>query len=223
MVSYSHLVSEGGAPIGALDDLFDSLPSYHETIQLIDIYFNDINVATYAIDEHRFRHQLAQMADYVWKPGYPRNWEQGSRMVGFLAQLISVLVITYRCQPETLGSEEDGMRKANVMFHLCRRALDLASYIQLDNEELVLSYLVFSRFLVLRRQASKAWMNLGRSAQMAQLNGLHRDGSKFGIDPAETEYRRRIWSLIYVSSLSRTSIIARCLTMTELSVPIATL
>jgi hypothetical protein len=38
------------------------------------------------------------------------------------------------------------------------------------------------------------WIQVGMAIRIAQTKGLHRDGSHCGLEPLETELRRRIWA-----------------------------
>lgn len=66
-------------------------------------------------------------------------------------------------------------------------------------EELSLTTLQSAMYLVQihDRRLTECWSQLGASLRTAQAIGLHRDGSKLGLDPFQTEYRRRLWSYLY--------------------------
>ena len=62
--------------------------------------------------------------------------------------------------------------------------------------------------LIHDRRLTECWSQLGASLRTAQAIGLHRDGSKLGLEyvntydkaddsPFQTEYRRRLWSYLY--------------------------
>lgn len=64
----------------------------------------------------------------------------------------------------------------------------------------VLAQMFAARFLTVQRQSAESWSMLGNAIRAAQAIGLHRDGSKLGLDAVTTERRRRLWSLIFVSA-----------------------
>lgn len=53
-------------------------------------------------------------------------------------------------------------------------------------------------YLVLmhERRLAEGWTEFRAAISIGQAIGLHRDGSKLGLDPYMTEYRRRLWSYL---------------------------
>lgn len=46
------------------------------------------------------------------------------------------------------------------------------------------------------RRLAEGWSQFRYALTTAQALGLHRDGSKLGLDTYSTEYRRRLWSYL---------------------------
>lgn len=59
------------------------------------------------------------------------------------------------------------------------------------------------------RRLTECWSQLGASLRTAQAIGLHRDGTKLGLDAFQTEYRRRIWSYLYHADRTYSLILGR--------------
>lgn len=59
------------------------------------------------------------------------------------------------------------------------------------------------------RRLTESWSQLGASLRTAQAIGLHRDGKKLGLDPLQTEYRRRLWSYLYHADVYYSLILGR--------------
>lgn len=68
-----------------------------------------------------------------------------------------------------------------------------------------------SRYLIMvhDRRLTECWSQLGASLRTAQAIGLHRDGTKLGLDAFQTEYRRRIWSYLYHADRTYSLILGR--------------
>lgn len=50
--------------------------------------------------------------------------------------------------------------------------------------------------LMHERRLAEGWTEFRAAIAIGQAIGLHRDGSKLGLDPYMTEYRRRLWSYL---------------------------
>jgi hypothetical protein len=65
-----------------------------------------------------------------------------------------------------------------------RRSILIATAIQSESLELVISRLLSAMYLVTihDRRLTECWSQLGASLRTAQAIGLHRDGSKLGLE-----------------------------------------
>ena len=59
------------------------------------------------------------------------------------------------------------------------------------------------------RRTSDAWTFSGAAVRDAQAMGLHRDGSKLGLDARTTERRRRLWAIVYYTDRQTSIIMSR--------------
>lgn len=46
------------------------------------------------------------------------------------------------------------------------------------------------------RRLAEGWAQFRAGLTTGHAIGLHRDGTKLGLDPVVTEYRRRLWSYL---------------------------
>ncbi|KAN0064768.1 hypothetical protein ACQY0O_001825 [Thecaphora frezii] len=196
-VKLHRLIHEGGAPENILSQLMNCLPSKKDTDQLLDIYFRDINHTRLPIHEGTFRQSYEELMEFRWGNAKEERGDDGARHVPFLAFLFSILATAMRSLPESLGSEAEAKKGAMRLYHACRRTINIASTIRVDHIDLVLAHLFASRFLICQRQSAESWSLLGTAIRAAQAIGLHRDGSKLGLDAITTERRRRLWALIF--------------------------
>lgn len=208
-VKLHRLIHEGGAPENILSDLMNSLPSRSETDRLLDIYFRDINHTRLPIHEGTFRQSYDELMDFRWGNAKEERGDDGARHVPFLAFLFAILATAMRSLPEALGSEAEAKKGAVRLYHACRRTINIASTIRVDHIDLVLAHLFAARFLICQRQSAESWSLLGNAIRAAQAIGLHRDGSKLGLDAITTERRRRLWALIFYMDKTTSILLGR--------------
>ncbi|EPQ30334.1 uncharacterized protein PFL1_01860 [Pseudozyma flocculosa PF-1] len=196
-VKLHRLIHEGGAPENILSQLMNCLPSKQDTDRLLDIYFRDINHTRLPIHEGTFRQSYEELMEFRWGDAKEERGDDGARHVPFLAFLFSILATAMRSLPESMGTEAEAKKGAMRLYHACRRTINIASTIRVDHIDLVLAHLFAARFLICQRQSAESWSLLGTAIRAAQAIGLHRDGSKLGLDAITTERRRRLWALIF--------------------------
>ncbi|EST05122.1 hypothetical protein PSEUBRA_005381 [Kalmanozyma brasiliensis GHG001] len=208
-VKLHRLIHEGGAPENILSDLMNSLPSRADTDRLLDIYFRDINHTRLPIHEGTFRQSYDELMDFRWGNAKEERGDDGARHVPFLAFLFAILATAMRSLPEALGSESEAKKGAVRLYHACRRTINIASTIRVDHIDLVLAHLFAARFLICQRQSAESWSLLGNAIRAAQAIGLHRDGSKLGLDAITTERRRRLWAIIFYMDKTTSILLGR--------------
>ncbi len=193
----NRLIYEGGAQPNILDELMAGLPPRAETDALLHIYFRDINWTRLPIHEADFRQSYDDLMEFRWGDAEERLGDDGARHLPFLSLLYAVLANARQANPEQREDFESAQAGAARLYHLCRKATLVASVIRVDHIDLVLTHLITARYLTVRRQSAEAWSQLGTTIRAAQAIGLHRDGSKLGMDAVTTERRRRIWALVF--------------------------
>src|SRR5258708_23966462 len=66
-----------------------------------------------------------------------------------------------------------------------------------ESLDLVIARLLAARYLTFIRRTAESWNVSGTAVRTGMSLGLHRDGTKLGLDPFQTEYRRRVWAYLY--------------------------
>ncbi|KAJ9108542.1 hypothetical protein QFC19_002258 [Naganishia cerealis] len=200
------LIQDCGVSPMKLRDLVQELPPYPFASALVDWFFKHINYVRYPIDERVFRSAFEDM--YKKKDGV--GPEPGN--VRSLPLIFIVLATSSRLAPEAWAGDEQTRRMTSLRMYWCsRRSLLIAIAIQPESLELVVTRLLSALYLVLihDRRLTECWSQLGASLRTAQAIGLHRDGTKLGLDPYVTEYRRRVWSYLYHADRNYSLILGR--------------
>jgi len=115
-----------------------------------------------------------------------------------------------RLAPEQLAGDLRTRRVTSLRYYWSsRRSLLIAAAIQPDSLDIVLTRLLSARFLTFDRRITECWSQLGAAVRTAQALGLHRDAAPRGLDPAQVENRRRIWSYLYHADRSYALVLGR--------------
>ncbi|ORY27664.1 fungal-specific transcription factor domain-domain-containing protein [Naematelia encephala] len=186
------LITDCGVSPHKVAELVQELPPKAFADRILDWFFAKINYIRYPIDERLFR---ASYED-LYNPSTSLN----PTNVRALPLVFIVLATAVRLAPEEWAGDEQTRKLSSLrMYWSSRRSILIATAVQSESLELVLTRLLSAMYLVLihDRRLTECWSQLGASLRTAQAIGLHRDGSKLGLDPFQTEYRRRIWSYLY--------------------------
>ncbi|KAF8076452.1 fungal-specific transcription factor domain-containing protein [Lyophyllum atratum] len=200
------LVQECGVSPHKISELLQELPPSRSSDVLIDYYFSSINWTRYPVSERDFRAAYASVSAH----GRDGIGATNPNDVRFLPLLFVVLAISARLAPEHIAGDARNRRLTSLRYYWSsRRSLLIAAAIQPDSLDIVLTRLLSARFLTFDRRITECWSQLGAAVRTAQALGLHRDGSTMGIDPAQVEYRRRIWSYLYHADRSYALVLGR--------------
>ncbi|KAI6119296.1 fungal-specific transcription factor domain-containing protein [Pisolithus croceorrhizus] len=196
------LVQECGVSPHKISELLQELPPQRFSDALIDHYFTDINWTRYPVCEKDFRAAYASLC----ANGVGANTNDAR----FLPLLFVVLAISVRLAPEHLAGDIRTRRVTSLRYYWSsRRSLLIAAAIQPDSLDIVLARLLSARFLTFDRRITECWSQLGAAVRTAQALGLHRDAAPMGLDPAQVENRRRIWSYLYHADRSYALVLGR--------------
>lgn len=196
------LVQECGVSPHKISELLQELPPQRFSDALIDHYFTDINWTRYPVCEKDFRAAYASLC----ANGVGANTNDAR----FLPLLFVVLAISVRLAPEHLAGDIRTRRTTSLRYYWSsRRSLLIAAAIQPDSLDIVLARLLSARFLTFDRRITECWSQLGAAVRTAQALGLHRDAAPTGLDPAQVENRRRIWSYLYHADRSYALVLGR--------------
>ncbi|KAH0840133.1 hypothetical protein J3R83DRAFT_1110 [Lanmaoa asiatica] len=196
------LVQECGVSPHKISELLQELPPQRFSDVLIDHYFTSINWTRYPVCEKEFRTAYSSLC----ANGVGANTND----TRFLPLLFVVLAISVRLAPEHLAGDLRTRRVTSLRYYWSsRRSLLIAAAIQPDSLDIVLTRLMSARFLTFDRRITECWSQLGAAVRTAQALGLHRDAAPSGLDPAQVENRRRIWSYLYHADRSYALVLGR--------------
>ncbi|KAL4081906.1 fungal-specific transcription factor domain-containing protein [Scleroderma yunnanense] len=196
------LVQECGVSPHKISELLQELPPQRFSDVLIDHYFTAINWTRYPVCEKDFRAAYASLC----ANGVGANTNDAR----FLPLLFVVLAISVRLAPDHLAGDIRTRRVTSLRYYWSsRRSLLIAAAIQPDSLDIVLTRLLSARFLTFDRRITECWSQLGAAVRTAQALGLHRDAAPTGLDPAQVENRRRIWSYLYHADRSYALVLGR--------------
>ncbi|RSH92528.1 hypothetical protein EHS25_008944 [Saitozyma podzolica] len=155
-------------------------------------YFKFENQLRYPIHEAAFRQALDMIYAHSGSAEGP-----SLACIKNLPLVFIVLAQTAMGAGEELFGDERTRRSTSHKWYWS--STQIASAIQPESLELVLTHLLTSMYLilVLDRRLTEAWSTLALSVRAAQAIGCHRDGSSMDLNPFDTEYRRRVWSYVY--------------------------
>ncbi|KAI0318688.1 fungal-specific transcription factor domain-containing protein [Amylostereum chailletii] len=196
------LIQDCGVPPHKITELVQELPPQRFSSVLIDFYFTAVNWTRYPISERDFRESYSSVcANGV--SAHPSD-------VRFLPLLFVVLAIAVRLAPEHIAGDARSRRLTSLRYYWSsRRSLLIAAAIQPDSLDMVLTRLLSARFLTFDRRITECWSQLGAAVRTAQALGLHRDGGSMKMEPAQVEYRRRIWAYLYHADRSYALVLGR--------------
>ncbi|PWN88374.1 hypothetical protein FA10DRAFT_280916 [Acaromyces ingoldii] len=203
------LIQEGGAPSNVIDELMNCLPPREESDAMLEWYFRDINETRLPLHERTFRASYEEIMNWRWGDLRSEEGDDGARHIPFLSFLFVILAIAKRSEPEERSSDEEARRGALFFLHCARRSMAIANAVRADHIDVLLAALYGARLLITLRQSAESWSLLGVAIRAAQAIGLHRDGTKLGLDAVTTERRRRLWALIYYLDRTTSMLLGR--------------
>ncbi|WWC68905.1 uncharacterized protein I206_102841 [Kwoniella pini CBS 10737] len=186
------LITDCGVSPHKVAELLQELPPKHFADRIVDWHFDKLNFVRYPIDERSFRASYEDL--------YNKSTAVDPSNVRALPLVFIVLALAVRQAPDEWAGDEETRKLSSLrMYWSSRRSILIATAVQSESIELVITRLLSAMYLVLihDRRLTECWSQLGASLRTAQAIGLHRDGSKLGLDPFQTEYRRRLWSYLY--------------------------
>ncbi|OCF43421.1 hypothetical protein I317_02721 [Kwoniella heveanensis CBS 569] len=186
------LITDCGVSPHKVAELVQELPPKHFADRIVDWFFAKLNFVRYPIDERSFRASYEDL--------YNKSTSVDPSNVRALPLVFIVLALAVRQAPDEWAGDEETRKLSSLrMYWSSRRSILIATAVQSESIELVITRLLSAIYLVLihDRRLTECWSQLGASLRTAQAIGLHRDGTKLGLDPFQTEYRRRLWSYLY--------------------------
>lgn len=176
---------------------------------MLEWYFRDINDTRLPLHERTFRASYEEIMQWRWGNLRDEEDDDGARHIPFLSFLFVILAIAKRSEPEDRSTDEEARRGSLFFLHCARRSMAIASAVRADHIDVLLAALFGARLLIILRQSAESWSLLGTAIRASQAIGLHRDGTKLGLDAVTTERRRRLWALIYYLDRTTSMLLGR--------------
>ncbi|KGO36423.1 Transcription factor, fungi [Penicillium expansum] len=184
-------------PFSQVWDLLGLLPRNKVTVdRLIEKFLTEINWAIDTVHPETFRSQFAEF--WGRKFGFD---EIAGVDLRWLALLFIILAFSVLLDSPTTSSPEKRKEseEASLRFYwAARRAIVISPSFHGESLDLVRAGLMVTRYLLYTRQAAESWLTISFAMRMAQAQGMHIDGEKWGLSRKATETRRRIWSNLYL-------------------------
>uniref|UniRef100_V5GS32 Xylanolytic transcriptional activator regulatory domain-containing protein n=2 Tax=Kalmanozyma brasiliensis (strain GHG001) TaxID=1365824 RepID=V5GS32_KALBG len=185
------VMPEYGCPTAPTPDLLGAFSTRAHCSVLIDHFFNDINWMRQPLPQQSLRKSF----EAFWNSG-PKINAQNINIFALLCNVCAIAMLSVQHHLFTEGPR-DRLKAARRYHYAGRRALLMSSIMGREDVDQIVAWLASCRFLLLDRRIGEAY-TLGSSAVRAAFSiGLHRDGTRLGLSPAETEARRRVWAAVY--------------------------
>ncbi|WWD21666.1 hypothetical protein CI109_106152 [Kwoniella shandongensis] len=196
------LFQDCGVSPHKVTNLMRDLPPHDFASRLVEWYFQKCNYVRYPIDEFLFK----QAFDTVYSDG------SSPSTVIALPLVFIVLATAIRIAPDELIASEDQKRTMSLrMYWSSKSAVIIASAVKAENLQLVETRILTGLYLVLmhERRLAEGWAEFRSALTIGQAIGLHRDGTKLGLEPYFTEYRRRLWSYLVHADATYSCLLGR--------------
>ncbi|KOS46872.1 hypothetical protein ACN38_g2194 [Penicillium nordicum] len=184
-------------PFSQVWDLLGLLPRNKVTVdRLIEKFLTEINWAIDTVHPETFRSQFAEF--WGRKFGFD---EIAGVDLRWLALLFIILAFSVLLDSPTTSSPEKRKEseEASLRFYwAARRAIVISPSFHGESLDLVRAGLMVTRYLLYTRQVAESWLTISFAMRMAQAQGMHIDGEKWGLSRKATETRRRLWSNLYL-------------------------
>ncbi|KAJ5157322.1 uncharacterized protein N7482_008422 [Penicillium canariense] len=183
-------------PFSQVWDLLGLLPRNKVTVdRLIERFLTEINWAIDTVHPETFRSQFEEF--WGRKFGFDEIAGVDLRWLAllFIILAFSVLLDAPTTSPEKRKESEE----ASLRFYWAsRRAIVIAPSFHGESLDLVRAGLMVTRYLLYTRQIAESWLTVSFAMRMAQAQGMHIDGEKWGLSKKATEVRRRLWGNLYM-------------------------
>lgn len=102
------------------------------------------------------------------------------------------------CPVDASPDAQRSCEEASVQFFWgSRKAIVLAPTLSGESPDLVRAGILVSRYLMYLGRKTESWLTSSFAIRMAQAQGMHIDGTTWGLPPKVLESRRRLWCSLY--------------------------
>ncbi|WVQ69466.1 uncharacterized protein L199_007684 [Kwoniella botswanensis] len=198
----SKLFNDCGLNPEKMTVLMKDLPPRDLAEKITQWFFDKVNYVRYPIDEHLFRLAFEQVYSH----------KNSAAAVLALPLVFIVFALSTRVAPDELVGTEHEKRLTSLRYYWnSKTAINIASAVKAENLHLVETRICTGLYLVLmhERRLAEGWAEFRYALTIGQALGLHRDGTKLGLDPYVTEYRRRLWSYLIHADATYSCLLGR--------------
>ncbi|KAK0539874.1 hypothetical protein OC842_000758 [Tilletia horrida] len=173
--------------------LVAALPHRSTCDLLLDHFYKDLNWLRHPLPQRSLREAF----DLFFDSG-PKLTADNLNIFAILALICSIASLSIDSSVFT-GRQHSRIVATRRLQWAARQALAMSTATGRGDLDAVLAWHLLCRVLLLERRQEEACLASGSSVKLAQAIGLHRDGVKLKIEPAETERRRRLWAIIFTT------------------------
>ncbi|SCV28701.1 uncharacterized protein FFB14_01919 [Fusarium fujikuroi] len=102
--------------------------------------------------------------------------------------------VTATTSTEALDITGEDKKQALVRYRMClEQSMAQADFLENPTITLLQAMAIYGAAMRVHNSCRAVWIMNGLALRAAQSIGLHRDGSKLGLSPFESEMRRRVW------------------------------
>nr|XP_019046958.1 hypothetical protein I302_03564 [Kwoniella bestiolae CBS 10118]OCF25888.1 hypothetical protein I302_03564 [Kwoniella bestiolae CBS 10118] len=198
----SKLFNDCGLNPEKMTILMKDLPPRDLAEKITQWFFDKVNYVRYPIDQHLFRLAFEQVYSH----------KSSASAVLALPLVFIVFALSTRVAPDEIVGNEDEKRLTSLRYYWnSKTAINIASAVKAENLHLVETRICTGLYLVLmhERRLAEGWAEFRYALTIGQALGLHRDGTKLGLDPYVTEYRRRLWSYLIHADATYSCLLGR--------------
>ncbi|EPQ28464.1 uncharacterized protein PFL1_03767 [Pseudozyma flocculosa PF-1] len=185
------IMCEYGAPLGGSAEMLAALPDRALCGKLLDHYYEQINWIRQPLP----RRSLLQSFDKFWDDG-PKLTADNINIFVILCCLCAISCLSFE-DPNMPEGAHSRILAARRYHFAARKGLHLSTVMGREDLDHIVGASLSCRFMLLDRRIGEAYTASGTLMRAAYTIGLHRDGTKLGLNLVETEARRRVWASIY--------------------------
>ncbi|CAO1635281.1 unnamed protein product [Sympodiomycopsis kandeliae] len=184
---------EYGAAERLSDALMSTLPSEDICRELLAHYFNSISWLNRPIPEKLLRPLFESFLNPPEGYAFPPPLTTANINV-FACMMIVISISALSVDSDLFPNNARARRLTARRYEWAgRRALLVSQVLGKEDIIQVIAFQLAWRFLMIDRRVSEAWTCSCAAVHASFAIGLHRDGSKLGLDPMETDLRRGVW------------------------------
>ncbi|ETS82372.1 hypothetical protein PFICI_04248 [Pestalotiopsis fici W106-1] len=196
IASSIHSFRDEGGPFSQIWDLLGILPRKKATVdRLKDAFVQELNWAIDAIEVKDFSNKY----ELFWSRtfGFDDLATIDLRWLALLFIVLAYAVLLDGKEPANKDIARDLQDTSLRFYWAARRAIVIAPTFYGESVDLVRAGVLVTWYLIYSRRISESWLTSSFAMRMAQAQGMHIDGERWGLCRQKTEVRRRVWSHLY--------------------------